>query len=114
MDAAVDRYFPLMDTLETELEAVEAQPFDLGAGRPNVQRLYELKRRATLLRHAVAPLLGVVDKPRGGCVPAVFQGKRECFCDVHDHPARINTSIDTIRDTIGTAIQVDLSMLAID
>ena len=114
MDAVVDRYFPLLDALEMELEAVETQIFERGAGRPNVQRLYELKRRATLLRHAVAPLLEMVDKLHGGRVPAVCQGTQEYFRDVHDHLARINASIDTIRDTIGTAIQVNLSMVAIE
>ena len=114
MDAVVDRYFPLLDALETELEAVESQIFERGAGRPNVQRLYELKRRALLLRHAVAPLLEMVDKLHGGRVPAVCQGTQEYFRDVHDHLARINAAIDTIRDTIATAIQVNLSMVTIE
>ena len=34
--------------------------------------------------------------------------------DVHDHLARINTSIDNVREMIGTAIQVNLSMVAIE
>jgi magnesium transporter len=33
---------------------------------------------------------------------------------VHDHLARINAAIDSIRDTIATAIQVNLSMVTID
>lgn len=33
---------------------------------------------------------------------------------LHDHLARINTSIDNVRDTISTAIQVNLSMVAIE
>jgi magnesium transporter len=114
MDAVVDRYFPLLDTLETELEAIESEIFERGAARRNVQRLYALKRRATLLRHAVAPLLEVVDKLHGGRVPLVCQGTQDYFRDVDDHLARINTSIDTIRDTIGTAIQVNLSMVTIE
>ena len=114
MDAVVDRYFPLLDTLENELEAIEAQIFEPGAARPSVKRLYELKRRATMLRHAVAPLLEVVDKLHGGRVPAVCQGTQAYFRHLNDHLARINTSIDTIRDTIGTAIQVNLSMVTIE
>ena len=39
---------------------------------------------------------------------------QEYFRDVYDHLYRINTTIDTIRDTISTAIQVNLSMVAID
>ena len=66
MDAVVDRYFPLLDTLETELEQIEMQIFERGAARWNIERLYGLKRRATQLRHAVAPLLEVVGKLHGG------------------------------------------------
>jgi magnesium transporter len=114
MDAVVDRYFPLLDTLETDLEAIEAQIFEPGAARTNIERLYALKRRATVLRHAVGPLLEVLSKLHGGRVPAVCQPTQEYFRDVHDHLARINTAIDAIRDTIGTAIQVNLSMVTIE
>jgi magnesium transporter len=114
MDAVVDRYFPLLDALETDLEAIEAQIFERGAARWNVERLYALKRRATALRHAVAPLLEVLTKLYGGRVPSVCQNMQEYFRDVHDHLVRINGSIDAMRDTIGDAIQVNLSMVTIE
>jgi magnesium transporter len=114
MDAVVDRYFPLLDSLETDLEEIEAQIFQPGAARWNIERLYALKRRASVLRHAVAPLLEVAGKLHGGRVPAVCMQTQEYFRDVHDHLARINTAIDAIRETIGTAIQVNLSMVTIE
>jgi len=114
MDAVVDRYFPLVDTLETELEAIESQIFEPGTARTNIERLYALKRRATLLRHAVAPLLEVADKLHGGRVPPVCTGVQDYFRDVQDHLIRIQSGIDKVRDTISTAIQVNVSMVAID
>ncbi|HJV68986.1 magnesium and cobalt transport protein CorA [Ideonella sp.] len=114
MDAVVDRYFPLLDAIETDLDEIETQIFDRGAARWNIERLYALKRRATVLRHAVAPLLEVASKLHGGRVPAVCVSTQEYFRDVHDHLVRINGSIDAIRDTIGTAIQVNLSMVTIE
>jgi magnesium transporter len=114
MDAVVDRYFPLLDAMETDLEEIEGQIFERGAAKWNIQRLYALKRRVTVLRHAVAPLLEVVGKLHGGRVPSVCTRSQEYFRDVHDHLARISTAIDGIRDTIGTAIQVNLSMVTID
>ena len=44
----------------------------------------------------------------------VAHDTQEYFRDVHDHLARINGTLDSIRDTISTAIQVNLSMVAID
>ncbi len=114
MDAVVDRYFPLLDQLETDLEEIEAQIFDRGAGRSSIQRLYDLKRRVMVLRHAVAPLAEVAGKLHGGRVPEVCQRSQEYFRDVHDHLVRINAAIDGIRDTIGTALQVNLAMVTIE
>ena len=114
MDAVVDRYFPLVDALEVELEEVESQIFERGAARSNIERLYELKHRTSTMRHAVVPLLEVVGKLHGGRVPAACMASQEYFRDVHDHLARINGAIDAIRDTIATAIQVNLSLVTIE
>ncbi len=114
MDAVVDRYFPVVVAFETELETIEDQIFTKGSQRSNIERLYELKRKVTLLKHAVAPLLEAVGKLDGGRVPPIVANTKDYFRDVHDHLYRINTSIDSIRDTIGTAIQVNLSMVSID
>ncbi|GAB3364984.1 MULTISPECIES: magnesium and cobalt transport protein CorA [Giesbergeria] len=114
MDAVVDRYFPLLDAIETELDDIETRIFDRNAARGNIERLYALKRRATTMRHAVSPLLEVTGKLHGGRVPVAFSGTQEYFRDVHDHLMRINSTIDSIRETIATAIQVNLSMVTIE
>jgi magnesium transporter len=114
MDAVVDRYFPLIEALESELETIEEQIFSKGSERTNIERLYQLKRKVMLLKHAVTPLMEAIGKLHGGRVPALCANTQEYFRDVYDHLYRINTSIDTIRDTISTAIQVNLSFVAID
>jgi magnesium transporter len=114
LDAAVDRYFPLAEALEWELEKIEERIFIRGSQRRNIERLYALKSKVLVLRHAVAPLMEAVGKLYGGRVPAMFLGAEEYFRDVHDHLFRLNGTLDTIRDTINTAIQVNLSMTAIE
>ncbi|MCK9283437.1 MAG: magnesium/cobalt transporter CorA [Rhodocyclaceae bacterium] len=114
MDAVVDHYFPIVDMLESELETIEEKIFAKGTARSNIERLYALKRKVMILRHAVAPLLEVTGKLSSGRVPEVCVNTKEYFRDVADHLHRINASVDTIRDTIGTAIQVNLSMVTIE
>ena len=114
MDAVVDRYFPIVDCIESELEIIEEQIFTKGSQRENIQKLYQLKRKVITLKHAVNPLLEAVGKLDGGRVPPIVVNTKDYFRDVHDHLYRINASVDSIRDTIGTAIQVNLSMVAID
>jgi magnesium transporter len=114
MDAVVDRYFPIIDSLETELEAVEEQIFEPGSSKANIRRLYELKSDIGVVRHAVTPLIDAVHKLFSGRVPAVCENNREYFRDIFDHLLRMNGSLDVLRDTIGTAIQVNLAMVAIE
>jgi magnesium transporter len=114
MDAVVDRYFPVMDMLESQLETIEDRIFTHGAQRENVERLYQLKRKGLELRHAVIPLMDAIGRLAGGRVPDIVAGTEDYFRDVHDHLLRIAGRLDAIRDTIATAIQVNLSMVSID
>jgi len=114
MDAVVDRYFPIIDALEIELEAIESGIFEPGFGRANIQRLYVLKQKIGTVKHAVSPLLEGVARLVSGRVPRVCAANREYFRDVFDHLTRCNASLDALRDTIGTAIQVNLSIVTIE
>ena len=113
MDKVVDRYFPLLDALETELEAIEERIFANTSPRANIEALYYVKQKVTTLKHATAPLMDAVGKLYGGRVPQVCHGLGEYFRDVYDHLVRLNQSLDSLRDTVATAIQVNLAMITI-
>ena len=113
MDSVVDRYFPILDQLETELEDLEDRIFAGGAASANIESLYALKRKLTVLKHAVAPLLDGASKLYGGRVPPVCAGLGDYFRDVADHLVRINQSIEVARDTITTAISVNLALITV-
>jgi magnesium transporter len=113
-DAVVDRYFPLLDLLEAELESVEERIFaNKGSPRANIEALYDLKNRLMIVKHAVAPLLEGVSNLSGARVPALCTGLREYFRDIYDHLLRLNQTIETIRDSVATAISVNLSMITL-
>jgi magnesium transporter len=114
MDAIVDRYFPVVDALEADLETIESKIFIENSARSHIEQLYALKQRSSTLRHAVVPLLEVVGKLHGARAPAVCINSQEYYRDVHDHLALINGTVDTVRDTIATAIQVNLSLVTIE
>ena len=117
MDAVVDRYFPVLDSVEMELESIESQLFlatsSASAARSNIEALYFVKQKLTTLKHVTAPLLEYSGKLFGGRVPQVCAGLGEYFRDIYDHLIRLNQSIDSARDTVGTAIQVNLAMITI-
>ena len=57
------------------------------------------------------PLLEVTGKLHGGRVPPTCVNLQEYFRDVHDHLARLQQSIDNLRDMVSTAISVNLSLI---
>ena len=113
MDAVVDRYFLIVDSLETELERFEESMFNDNAARANVENLYALRQKLMILRHASAPLLEGVDKLHGGRVPQMTAGVQNYYRDVYDHLMRINQSIDSLREMITTALSVNVSLITV-
>lgn len=114
MDSAVDRYFPVLNALEMELEQIEQQIFASGNGRKNLQDLYGLKQKLVTMKHAIAPLLEAVGKLYGGRVPQVCSNLQDYFRDIGDHLLRLNQTIDAVRDMVITAISVNLSMITLE
>jgi magnesium transporter len=113
MDAVVDRYFPVIDVLESELEALEERMFAGGSARANIEAMYALKQKLLLLKHAAGPLYESVGKLYGGRVPQVCAGTQEYYRDVYDHLSRINQTIEALRETVTTALSVNLSLISL-
>lgn len=113
MDAVVDRYFPVLHELEAELEGIEERIFANVSPRANIEALYAMKQRLMVFRHAVAPLLEALGNITGARVHVMCSGMQEYFRDVSDHLMRLNQTIESVRDTISTAISVNLSMIAL-
>jgi magnesium transporter len=113
MDAVVDRYFPVVDALEDEVEEVEARIFAGETTRANIESLYDLKRKLMVLKHAAGPLTEATGKLQAGRVPPVCLGLIDYFRDVYDHLKRLNQSIDNLRDTVTTATTVNLSLITL-
>lgn len=113
MDAVVDRYFPVLDAISTELESVEERIFATQTERASIEALYCIKQKLMTLKHATEPLLEAVGRLHGGRVPQLCQGLQDYFRDISDHLVRLNQSIDSLRDMVTTAISVSLSLITL-
>jgi magnesium transporter len=113
MDNVVDRYFPVVDALEVELEHLESRIFSGTTAQQNIEELYHLKHRLMVLRHAVEPLIEVTYRLYGGRVPQVCMGTQDYFRDIHDHLLRVSQALDGLRDMVGTAMSVNLSLITL-
>jgi magnesium transporter len=113
IDAVVDRYFPLLQSMEDDLDLVEERIFESVTTRENIEALYAIKRRLMTIRHAVTPLLEGLANLSGTRVPVVCMGMQEYFRDIADHLQRLSQTIESNRDTVATAISVNLSMITL-
>jgi magnesium transporter len=116
LDYIVDNYAPIVDEHRDTLQALERDIFSDTYRRAIVMRLYDLKRDLTNMRVAVSPLQDVLaqlmrSQAAGGQL--VSEQVRIYLRDVHDHVLRINDAIDTLRDMLGTALSVNLSMVTL-
>jgi len=113
IDAVVDRYIPVVDALELELEAIEDRIFAGSSPRANLEALYGLKGKLMTVKHAVDPLTEAVGKLHGGRVPQVCIGTQEYFRDVYDHLLRLSQGLDRLRETVITAMSVSIAMISL-
>lgn len=113
MDAVVDRYFPLIDTLTREIEDIEERIFASQTTRGTIEALYSFKQRLMVLDHAISPLIEVTSKLHGGRVPPLCAGLNDYFRDVYDHLIRLDQATDNLRDMVSTALSVNLSLITL-
>lgn len=116
LDFVVDNYLPIVDEHRDTLHALERDIFSDTYKRAVVMRLYDLKRDLTSIRVSVSPLQDVLAQLRRGQAThgqLVREEVRVYLRDVHDHVLRINDAIDTLRDMLGTALNVNLSLVTL-
>ncbi|WP_411834268.1 magnesium and cobalt transport protein CorA [Pseudoxanthomonas mexicana] len=113
LDYIVDNYQPIVQSYQDTLGMLERDIFSDTYRRSVVRRLYDLKRELTLMRVAVAPLQDVLAQLMRTPGALVSEEVKLYLRDVHDHALRVNETIDTLRDMLGTALSVNLSMVTL-
>ena len=114
IDAVVDRYFPILDRLEDDLDAIEQNIFTPTTdAQENIEAIYALKQRLMVVKHAVSPLLEGVSNLSGARVPVLCAGMNVYFRDIYDHLQRLNQTAESIRESVSTAMSVNLSMVTL-
>ncbi len=112
-DFVVDNYLPITTRFRDTLDLLEKDIFAETYKRSTVTRLYELKRELNKMRMAVAPLQDVLAQLRRYQGDLIPDEVKLYVRDVHDHAARISDVIDTLREMLGTALSVNLSLVTL-
>jgi magnesium transporter len=113
MDSIVDQYFPVIDSLEGELECVEEKIFGEKPSRETTEQIYQLKRELLQVKRAVSPLVDICNRLVRFDLRLIPDDTRPYFRDVYDHVLRINEMVDGSRELLGGALEANFSMISI-
>jgi magnesium transporter len=113
MDFIVDQYFPIVDTLEDDLQALEKEIFVEAFSRETTTRIYHLQRDLVEVKRAVSPLVDICNRLIRFDIQLIPEDTRPYFRDVYDHVIRINEMVDTLRELLTTALEANLSLVAV-
>ena len=113
MDFIVDRYFPVVDDLESELEAIEDKIFKEKPRRETTEQIYQLKRDLLEIKRAVSPLIDISNRLVRMDIKNISSEAQPYFRDIYDHVVRINEMVDNTRELLNTALEANFSLISI-
>jgi magnesium transporter len=113
IDSIVDQYFPVIDGLEQELEALEEKIFAEQSRRETTVEIYQLKREIMEVKRAISPLIEICNKLMRFDLKVIPEDTRPYFRDIYDHVIRINEMVDNARELLSSALDANFSLISI-
>ena len=104
-------YMPLLDSIDEVLSRSEDEIF----ARPDpsvLAEVFALKRSLLRLRRAIAPQREVINKLARGDFGQFSAEDQMYFRDVYDHLVRLNDILESLRDLVGSALEIYLSVVS--
>ncbi|NII11455.1 magnesium/cobalt transporter CorA [Oleiagrimonas sp. C23AA] len=111
LDFIVDNFLPIVSDFREELQELEQDIFRETYKRDTIKRLYDMQRELMTLRLAVAPLQDITNQLVRLHPHLIRDETRVYFRDVYDHVIRVNEATSTMREMLGAAINVNLSLV---
>lgn len=111
LDALVDRYFPLLDALDEQIDALEDRIVS-NPTRDILDQIFTLKRALIRLRKIAGPTREALVVLTTRDFPAIHPDTLPYFRDVSDHLIRIYDILDSYRDLMSGALDAYLSTIS--
>ena len=111
MDAAIDAYFPLLDQIDDFIHKVEERVFD-NFDQAALQDIFQVKRLVLTLRRHLSPQREVFNVLSNRPTALLAPDSQVYFRDIYDHNLRINESLETFRDLLGSTLDSYLTQVS--
>jgi len=113
LDFIVDNYLPIVRDFKQELLELEQDIFAETYKRDTIRRLYDMQSELLTLKLAVAPLQDILNQLVQLHSGLIKDEVRIYFRDVYDHVFRVNEAINAMREMLGAALTVNLSLVTV-
>jgi magnesium transporter len=110
LDAAVDSYFPVLDTISERIDTLEDHVLEGEADRESLAEILCLKRRLLELRRVLAPMRDVANSLLRRDIVLVEDTMIPYFQDLFDHLVRILDQVDLDRDLLASVLDTRLTV----
>jgi magnesium transporter len=112
LDAAVDSYFPVLDTISERIDALEDGVLAGEAERDSLREILFLKRRLLELRRVLAPMRDMANALLRRDLPVIGTGTMPYYQDLYDHLVRVLDQLDLYRDLLAAILDARLSVVS--
>jgi magnesium transporter len=113
MDFVVDSYFPIVTSMQDEVNAIENRIFQDTFDQSGVEHIYELRSDLLTLRNVVLPLIDICNRMIRFDVPLIDRDTHLYFRDVYDHALKVSESIGTQRELLTSALEANLLLSSV-
>jgi len=111
VDAVVDNYFSVLESLGDEIEELEVALVEHPA-KDTLKRIHILKRELIYLRRAVWPLRECVNILLRDESALVHEETKVFLRDLYDHVVQVIDAVETLRDLVSGMLDVYLSSIS--
>jgi magnesium transporter len=112
LDFVGDNYFPIIDRITEELEAIEDDLFSAMPAHEKIERIYRLRAGLLNMRHAVSPMIEICNQLRRHDFPGRSSAIKPYLRDVNDHVLLVNEAIVDLRERLTAAFEASLLLSA--
>jgi magnesium transporter len=113
LDLIVDNYLPIVQDFKQELQELEQDVFADLSNRDVTRRLYDMQRELLTLKLAATPLQDMLGQLVRLHPEVIRDEVRPYFRDVQDHVTRVSDAINSMREMLGAAMNVNLSLITV-
>ncbi|MFD9331559.1 magnesium/cobalt transporter CorA [Streptomyces sp. NPDC060065] len=112
-DHVVDDYVNVTDSVQADIDQVEADVFAENGARADAGRIYQLKRELLELKRAVVPLARPVQELATRPIRVVDPEIQAYFRDVSDHLLRVTEQVASFDELLNSILQAHLAQVTV-